>query len=148
MNLRRTTCEGCLSPEECKVKDYCYLTTPAPATLHNDGCAILGGADAMCDCGDGRELPTLSDSRVTKFDDAIKVVTDQRGSVYGHPKHDFGRADRLKAVVAECQDPLARHALEMICVKVARLIQTPTHLDSWIDIAGYARTGVMVTDDR
>lgn len=85
-------------------------------------------------------------SRLTKFDDAIKTVTDQRGSVYGHPRHDFDRADRLKAVVAECKDPLARHALEMICVKVARLIQTPTHLDSWIDIAGYARTGVMVTE--
>jgi hypothetical protein len=84
--------------------------------------------------------------RLNQFNSAVAVVTDQRGSVYGHPKDDFWRAARLKEVVAECQDPLARHALEMICVKRARLIQTPNHLDSWTDIAGYARTGVMVTD--
>lgn len=83
-----------------------------------------------------------------EFDAAIQRVTDQRGSVYGHPAVDFDRASRLKAVVAECKDPLIRHALEMICVKMARLIQTPNHLDSLIDIAGYARTAAMVLDRR
>lgn len=84
--------------------------------------------------------------RLDKFNEAIARVNEDRGSVYGHPSIDFGRADRLKAVIAECKDPLARHALEMIAVKIARLIQTPDHLDSWIDLAGYARTGVMVTE--
>ena len=84
--------------------------------------------------------------RVRTFDETARDITDVRGAVYGKVKNDFGRAMRLKAVVAECKDPLARHALEMICVKMARLIQSPDHLDSWIDIAGYARTGVMVTD--
>jgi hypothetical protein len=85
-------------------------------------------------------------SRLAQFNSAVVKVTDERGSVYGHPSIDFGRTARLKAVIAECQEPLARHALEMIAVKIARLIQTPDHVDSWIDIAGYARTGVMVTD--
>lgn len=85
--------------------------------------------------------------RLNQFNSAINVVTDQRGSVYGHPAVDFTRVARLKEVVAECQDPLARHALEMICVKIARLIHSPDHLDSWVDIAGYARTGVMVTGE-
>lgn len=84
--------------------------------------------------------------RLAEFDAATARVTQQRGKVYGHPKKDFGRVARLKAVVAECEDARARHALEMICVKVARLIQTPDHVDSWTDIAGYARTGVMATD--
>ena len=84
--------------------------------------------------------------RLAAFDRAIAKVTDERGAVYGHPKIDFGRVVRLKAVVAECQNPLARHVLEMLCVKIARLIETPDHLDSWLDCAGYARTGVMVTD--
>jgi hypothetical protein len=26
-------------------------------------------------------------------------------------------------------------------------METPDHLDGWIDKAGYARTGVMVTDE-
>lgn len=84
--------------------------------------------------------------RVAQFDAEIATVTQRRGAVYGHPRVDFDRAARLKAVVAECADPVARHALEMIAVKMARLITTPDHLDSWVDIAGYARTGVMGTD--
>lgn len=84
--------------------------------------------------------------RLDQFNEAVARVNDDRGSVYGHPSVDFERVARLKAVIAECKDPLARHALEMIAVKIARLVQTPDHLDSWIDIAGYARTGVMVTD--
>lgn len=86
-------------------------------------------------------------ARVIQFDDATRRVTQDRGKTYGPPSVDFDRAARLKAVVAECKDARIRHALEMICVKMARLIQTPGHLDSWIDIAGYARTGVMVLDE-
>lgn len=81
-----------------------------------------------------------------QFDAAIQTITQQRGGVYGHPADDFRRATALKAVVAECPNPLVRHALEMICVKMARLINAPDHLDSFIDIAGYARTGVMCLD--
>lgn len=84
--------------------------------------------------------------RLEEFDRQAAVVTQIRDKVYGPPTRDFDRAMRLKAVVAECKDPLARHALEMICVKVARLIETPDHLDSWVDISGYARCGVWVTD--
>lgn len=86
--------------------------------------------------------------RLQTFDAAMNKgkVTAERGSAYGHPKDDFSRAARIKAVVAECADPLARHALEMIATKMARLIHTPDHTDSWVDIAGYARTGIMATD--
>jgi hypothetical protein len=84
--------------------------------------------------------------RLNQFNSAINVVTDQRGAVYGHPKDDFSRVVRLKDVVAECQHPLARHVLEMLCVKIARLINCPDHVDSWVDIAGYSRTGIIVTE--
>ena len=86
--------------------------------------------------------------RIKQFDAALNAgkVTEERGKVYAAPSIDFSRAARIKAVVAECEDPLARHALEMIAVKMARLINSPFHLDSWIDIAGYARCGVAVTE--
>lgn len=83
-----------------------------------------------------------------QFDKAIQTVTQERGANYGHPLDDFGRVARIKAVLAECPDPVVRHALEMIAVKMCRLIETPDHVDSWVDIAGYARTGVMVLDKR
>ena len=91
--------------------------------------------------------PLKSDPLAT-FDAAIQTVTQQRGEIYGPPSVDFDRAARLKAVVVECKDPQIKHALEMICVKLARLIQSPDHLDSAIDVAGYARTIAMILDER
>jgi hypothetical protein len=82
---------------------------------------------------------------MTRRESDIEELVAERGSVYGPPKIDFGRAARLKEVIAECKDPLARHALEMIAVKIARLIQSPNHVDSWRDIAGYAKCGEEVT---
>lgn len=78
-----------------------------------------------------------------EFDSAIKTITDRRGSVYGHPKENFRRIQALKEVTKECEDPLIKEALDMICVKIARLIESPHHIDSWVDIVGYARTAVM-----
>jgi hypothetical protein len=86
-------------------------------------------------------------ARLDQFDKAVATITFVRGEAYGPPRADFERAQKIKAAVAECPDPAVRHVLEMIGVKMARLCVTPTHLDSLIDIAGYARTGVMVSDD-
>ena len=82
-----------------------------------------------------------------QFDALVRVITQVRGVDYGSPAVDFARAARLKAVVAEVRDPVIRHVMEMICVKLARLIHSPNHLDSWVDIAGYARTAVMCLDE-
>lgn len=84
-------------------------------------------------------------SRCDEFDAATDVTT-KRGAVYGHPADNFKRIAALQALVAECPIPEVRHALDMICVKLARVVETPDHLDSYIDIAGYARTALMVLD--
>ena len=88
----------------------------------------------------------MSKNRVEIFDKTIQEVTQQRGEVYGHPRVDFDRAVRIQKVIAECDDVLVRHALDRIALKIARLIQTPDHLDSWIDIAGYCRCALMCMD--
>jgi hypothetical protein len=87
-------------------------------------------------------------SRTELFDAAMKTVTQERGAVYGHPLDDFRRANALTLVAAECRHPAVRHALQMICVKLARLIETPDHVDSVIDIAGYARCILMALDEE
>ena len=81
-----------------------------------------------------------------QFDEALRAVNEKRGSVYGHPADDFARAAELKAAISGCKDARIRHAMEMICAKLSRLVETPDHLDSWIDIAGYARTARMIID--
>lgn len=93
---------------------------------------------------DAKTEKALSPSE--QFDKEIADLTNRRGSVYGHPSTDFGRVARIKAALADCSDPRVRHVLEMIAVKMSRLVESPQHLDSWVDIAGYARTGTMLMD--
>ncbi len=95
-----------------------------------------------------REPAPLTGHDVFKGPPTVDDLVQQRGSVYGHPLDDFGRAAKLKAVVADIKDPELRHAAEMVCVKLARLCTTPEHLDSWDDISGYGKTGRMVIEER
>jgi hypothetical protein len=93
-------------------------------------------------------LPPAVQTPLAQFDAAVAKVTTDRGSVYGHPADDFAKATQIKAAVTSCADPLLRHVLDMIGVKMARLTTTPDHMDSWIDIAGYARCAAMVIDRK
>lgn len=81
-----------------------------------------------------------------KFDEALKNITGERGADYGHPSDDFSIAYQIAHAVDDCPDVRVRHALRMIGVKMARLTTSPFHIDSLIDIAGYARTITMIAD--
>jgi hypothetical protein len=87
-------------------------------------------------------------TRAEEFDASLRQITQERGAVYGHPLDQFERAQAIKQAIACCPDPACRNALEMIAEKMARLCTTPDHIDSWIDIGGYARTAVMSLDER
>ena len=96
----------------------------------------------------GELWPDWRPSLVKKFQGDIKSVTRQRGSVYGRPLVNFERIAHLKEGVSGCKDPAIRHALEMICVNLARLVETPHHYDSVLDIAGYGKTILISLDER
>jgi hypothetical protein len=91
-----------------------------------------------------------SGSCVEQFDAAIGTVTQERGDTYGSPLTNFSRISVMQSCVADCGHPAVRHALEMIMVKVARIVVSPEaeNMDSVIDIAGYARTIAMVLDEE
>ena len=80
--------------------------------------------------------------------DKGKELTEDRGKIYGHPLDDFNRVAKMKEALADCPDPEVRHALEMIAVKLCRLVQTPDHQDSIDDIKGYAETINMIHEER
>ena len=90
----------------------------------------------------------MSFSCVKEFDDALKEITQKRGVIYGHPLDDFAAVAGMSLFIDDCPDPEVRHALRMILVKVARLATSPGHMDSVVDIAGYARTIAMIHDER
>jgi len=88
-------------------------------------------------------------SKTDQFDEALAgLVNKERMEDYGHPLDHFSKTAAFAGQINGCPDPQLRHALYMISDKIARLCNSPEHLDSWIDIAGYARTAVMILDER
>lgn len=72
---------------------------------------------------------------------ASKLITGQRQSDYGTPAENFARVARLWEVVLGIEVTPAQVALCLGQLKVARLIKSPDHLDSWVDLAGYTGLG-------
>jgi hypothetical protein len=69
--------------------------------------------------------------------EAARTV-ELRGRVYGSPKPNMAAAARLWSVVIGIEVTPVQVALCLIQLKIARLLETPTHGDSAVDIAGYA----------
>jgi len=82
------------------------------------------------------------------FDIAIQSVTQDRGEDYGPPGPGFTTIGHMQSMINHCRNAAVRHALNMIIVKIVRLAETPDHMDSVIDIAGYARTIAMILDEN
>lgn len=57
---------------------------------------------------------------------------------YGDASKNFARIARMWEVIFGHQVTLEQVHLAMIAVKMSRLVNSPGHQDSWIDIAGYA----------
>lgn len=80
---------------------------------------------------------------------AAQCVCGQREEDYGTPEDSFRLiAELWTPVIRQCVSPGAdvcvqpeTVALMMALLKVARLIKSPEHLDSWVDLAGYAACG-------
>ena len=79
---------------------------------------------------------------------AQEVTHGDRQEDYGDPVVNHQRIAELQAGLARAIKMGDLHlnwetitALDMIMVKIARLIETPDHFDSWADIAGYAWVG-------
>jgi macrodomain Ter protein organizer (MatP/YcbG family) len=86
--------------------------------------------------------------------DAAKAAVADRGLNYGKPEDNFARIAVLwNAYVrnkSRDEDGLRRFsaadvAMMMALMKIARLQNDPSHLDSWIDIAGYAACGAEIS---
>lgn len=96
----------------------------------------------------------MSEDRYTRREEILHgatiAVTQQRNNTYGPPTQDFDRTARiLNAIGFRIVDstgeplPISSHhiAIIQIAVKLSRLTWSPTHRDSWIDVAGYAACG-------
>lgn len=69
--------------------------------------------------------------------DAARVIAE-RGRVYGDAASNMETTASLWSLVLGVDVTPSQVALCMIQTKIARLLQTPDHADSVVDIAGYA----------
>ena len=88
---------------------------------------------------------TPSSYRETLLNQAITTVTKSRTQDYGPPDQDFRNIAQLWSVLLNTPVDSAQVAKCMIALKLSRLIHSPSHKDSWLDIAGYAACGYEVT---
>lgn len=79
------------------------------------------------------------------LNEALTIVNGDRASDYGDASENFARIAQGWSVILGTEVTLAQVALCMDWVKTARLIQSPDHLDSWIDKAGYSGLGAEVS---
>ena len=88
----------------------------------------------------------------TLLSDAMEAVSGDRMEDYGTPSENYKRITGLWNSYLDCSFPDQREDLNeidaivlMILTKIARLIESPDHYDTWKDIAGYAAVGWAVS---
>lgn len=83
------------------------------------------------------------------LDEAIHLIYNDRQADYGTPQENHDRIAKLWSVVLGIDVQPYQVALCMNQVKVARLVQTPTKVDGWVDGAAYMGIGgELATEDR
>lgn len=77
---------------------------------------------------------------------ASTLVDGDRRASYGDARESFDRLAALWSATLGVQVTSAQVALCLTQLKISRLCVSPDHLDSWIDLAGYAALGGYVAD--
>ena len=81
------------------------------------------------------------------LDEPSRLTHGDREKNYGSALTNHTRIAGLWSVFLETEITPAQVAICMGLVKVARLIETPDHLDSFIDLAAYASISGEITTD-
>ena len=83
------------------------------------------------------------------LEEAIHLIYNDRQADYGTPQENHDRIAKLWSVVLGIDVKSYQVALCMNQVKVARLVQSPTKLDGWVDGAAYMGIGgELATEDK
>lgn len=76
-------------------------------------------------------------NRTEILSEAARLTTTERDKAYGTPRTNHDRIAGIWSVILGIEVTPEQVALCMAGVKIARLVETPTHLDSFIDGAAY-----------
>lgn len=74
------------------------------------------------------------------LDTARRYIVGDRADAYGDLQENAEKVAAILRVLGLTETALD-YPLAMIVVKLVRLSNSPDHVDSWVDIAGYAGLG-------
>lgn len=77
--------------------------------------------------------------------EAEKCVCGQREQDYGTPEDNFGRIAEFWTTYMGVEFGTVDVAIMMALLKIARISENMQHMDSWVDLAGYAACGGEIT---
>lgn len=80
--------------------------------------------------------------------EANKITNGARQEHYGSPEDNFANIAMLWQCHTGKSVTPVDVAIMMILLKVARLKADPLHMDSWVDICGYAACGGEMVSER
>ena len=72
---------------------------------------------------------------------AESMINGPRAKEYGDAYKNHERIAQMWSVLLEKEVTVAQVYQCMVAVKLSRLIETPDHADSWLDICGYGALG-------
>jgi hypothetical protein len=78
---------------------------------------------------------------------AIDIMQD-RGKVYGHPSINQGRIAARLSCLLDYPITDVQAALAMVEVKLARITESPSHTDSYIDAIAYLAIAVQLQTEE
>lgn len=87
------------------------------------------------------ELSKVPSVRSWVLSTADELINGQRAKDYGDAAENFQRIADLWQPILGVQPTPAQVALCLTQLKVARIITSPAHTDSWVDAAGYIALG-------
>lgn len=82
------------------------------------------------------------------LDEAKRLTASDRNEIYGDPHINHKRIADLWSVYLETEITPSQVALCLCLVKIARLMQTPDHIDSYIDLAAYGAIGGEISEEE
>ena len=88
----------------------------------------------------------MSSKTSNEFFEEVCDIINARGNKYGHPFPNHKRIAELWSAYLEFPITAFQASVMQILVKISRLVETPGHYDSLVDIAGYARVANMIDE--
>lgn len=71
------------------------------------------------------------------LDKAKEIVSGDRQKDYGSPIENFSRIAAMWSIILDKEVSVEEVTMCMIALKQCRLVNSPKHEDSWVDIAGF-----------